>query len=737
MRSLSHLIGILFFSVLFLFQLIPAKAVAATGDWPTYLHDNYRQSANLDETSISASSAPSLNFAWTFKTNGIIASSATIVNNIVYVGSWDGYEYALNATNGSQIWKTFLGTSTDTNCNPPTLGVTSSATVQNGIVYVGGGDSNWYALDASTGAVLWKIFTGDNSTTGGHYNWASPLIYNGFAYIGIASNCDLPLVQGQLIQVNLTTHAVVNTFNVVNANQVGGGIWTSPAIDPTSNTIYVSTGTISGNEPYAQAILAIDATTMQLKDSWQLPAAQALGDADFGTTPIVFPTSSNQTFVSAINKNGIIYALNTKSLAAGPVWQRTVSVGGACPQCGEGSISSGAFAEGKVFAAAGLTTIGGKNFNGSINAFDPATGNLLWQTGLPQSPLAAIAYANGVVVVGAGSQIQAFAASNGTRLISIPLDSIIYGAPSVSNGTLYTGTINGTLYALKILPGAPQPNQRIGGMNLSSYCGSLGQSTNLTLTNGQWYCGNSSTPINMTNACLWEYTDANEVAKQDVAGNPYTWSCYQTAVSSTPTPTPTSIPTATPTLIFTPTPTPGTRVLGGLNLNGYCASKNQGSAVLINGNWNCNSPTTTINMTSACQWQYSSSSNVTAIQSVAGNPYSWVCVSNSVAPTSSPTPTQAVATPTPTRSATPTPTRSLTPTPTPGFTTRLGGLNLNGYCATLGFAAQANLTNGTWYCSGSTTAINLTNACMWQYNLTAVIAKQDRTNDPYSWSCYK
>src|SRR6185437_142555 len=157
--------------------------------------------------------------------------------------------------------------------------------------------------------------------------------------------------------------------------------------------------------------------------------------------------------------------------------------------------------------------------------------------------------------------------------------SIIYGAPSVSNGTIFTGTINGTLYALKILPGVPQTSQRIGGMNLSSYCGSLGQSTGLTLTNGQWYCGNSTSPINMTNACLWEYTDPNEVAKQDVAGNPYTWSCYQTSSTTTPTPTPTVTPT--PTGLLTPTPTPGSRVLGGMNLYGYCQSIGQnGGSVL-------------------------------------------------------------------------------------------------------------------------------------------------------------
>ena len=69
------------------------------------------------------------------------------------------------------------------------------------MVYVGGGGPDFYALDASTGAVLWQVYTGDNSQAGAHYNWSSPLIVGNYAYIGIASNCDNPLVQGQLLQV--------------------------------------------------------------------------------------------------------------------------------------------------------------------------------------------------------------------------------------------------------------------------------------------------------------------------------------------------------------------------------------------------------------------------------------------------------------------------------------------------------------------------------------------------------
>src|SRR5256885_4309283 len=198
-------------------------------DWPTYLHDIQRSAAS-GEVVLSPSNAEHLTKLWSFKTGGGIAASAAIVNNTVYIGSWDGYEYALDALTGFLKWKTYLCITT-ARCVPAKIGITSSATVQNNIVYVGGGDSYWYALDAYTGAILWKVYTGDNSADKGYYNWSSPLIYNGFAYIGIASNCDNPLVPGKLLKVSLNSHRVVNSFSVVNEKEVGGGIWTSPTLD--------------------------------------------------------------------------------------------------------------------------------------------------------------------------------------------------------------------------------------------------------------------------------------------------------------------------------------------------------------------------------------------------------------------------------------------------------------------------------------------------------------------------
>jgi len=171
-----------------------AIASASASDWPTYLHDAQRTAASGD-TTLSTANVARLTKRWSYATGGIIAAGATVVNGVAYIGSWDGYEYALDAASGALKWKTFLGiTRASSNCFPSTIGVSSVATVQDGVVYVGGGDTYWYALDATTGTVLWKVYSGDNSATGGHYNWSSPLIYNGYAYIGIASVGDCPLV---------------------------------------------------------------------------------------------------------------------------------------------------------------------------------------------------------------------------------------------------------------------------------------------------------------------------------------------------------------------------------------------------------------------------------------------------------------------------------------------------------------------------------------------------------------
>lgn len=423
-----------------------------------YMNDNARDGAST-ETILSTANAGRLDALWLLKTGGAIAAQPAIVNGTIYVGSWDGYEYSVNEASGTVNWKTFLGQTIT--CNT-TQGVTSSAEVVNGVVYVGGGDSYWYALNASNGNILWKVFTGDNSPTGGHYNWSSPLISNGYAYIGVASLGDCPLVQGQVLKVSLSTHQVVATTNLVPNGQIGAGVWTSPTLDVATNTIYVTTGTIqNAAQIYAQAIVAIDANTMAIKGSWQVPVSQVVPDSDWGTSPILFTDSTNRQLVGAINKNGILYAFLRSNLAAGPVWQRQIAIGGGCPQCDEGSVSNLTFANGVLYAAGAATIINGYGYPGSVRALNPANGNSIWEHGDLGSVMPGLTYDDGLIFAGTGRSLEVLDAATGTRLYSMNTWGPLYGPAAVSNGIIVFGSTTGYLYAISvpITPLAPpDPN---------------------------------------------------------------------------------------------------------------------------------------------------------------------------------------------------------------------------------------------------------------------------------------
>ena len=446
-------------------------------DWPTYLHGVQRSGAT-DETILSTSNASRLTLLWSHKTGGPIAAQPIVVGSVAYVGSWDGYEYALDVTTGAVKWKTYLGVTTTTvpRCGPTPIGVTSSATVQNGVVYVGGGDTSWYALDAMTGKVLWTVYTGDNSATEGYYNWASPLLYHGFAYIGIASLGDCPLVEGELLQVDVRTHVVVHTFSMGTGN-VGGGIWTSPSLDMATNTLYMTTGSIVSyaTQPYAQAIVALDASSLALKGVWQLPPAQAMNDADWGTTPILFDVAGGRHVVAAANKNGFMYAFDRTRLAAGPLWHERIAAGGGCPTCGAGSVSSPAWGAGRLYVASGNTRINGLKYAGSVRALDPTTGRFLWQHGTNGIVLGALTYAHGLVIAGAGAVLEVLDAATGKQLFAYTTGNAIYGPASVSNGRIYATSTDGSVYAFglsgttsSLPPGAIDLTSQVNNVGISS-----------------------------------------------------------------------------------------------------------------------------------------------------------------------------------------------------------------------------------------------------------------------------
>ncbi|MCI4351053.1 MAG: PKD domain-containing protein [Thermoplasmata archaeon] len=391
--------------------------------WPTYMQNPERTGANLGERTLAVSNASNLSILWKLKTNGSDYSSPTVVNGTVYAGSWDGYEYAINASTGHILWKKNLGT--DPNCswgNP--MGIDSTAAVWNATVFVGGGNGYWYALNAANGSVDWKIDVAAYSPGGGNYDWASSLLYHGYEYIGVASCIDSPLVQGRLLMVNLSgSHSVVHTFNFVPNGQTGSTIWTTSAADPATNEIWVATGNDDGTaQKLAESIVALNATNLTLVGHWQVSGVVG-GDSDFGSGPTLFNDSSGRTLVAATNKNGVLYALNRSNVTDNgtwrPVWR--VSTGG--------GFSPAAFDGRRLYAGGGST----------ISALDPKDGSTLWSHTTSGYVYGGLAYANGLVVDGSGSVLEVLNAANGSLIKSFTLASTqtINGAPSVAQGRIF------------------------------------------------------------------------------------------------------------------------------------------------------------------------------------------------------------------------------------------------------------------------------------------------------------
>jgi outer membrane protein assembly factor BamB len=127
---------------------------------------------------------------WKFKTGARIASSPAVANGLVYFESYDGNFYAVDTTSGEERWH--FATQGERRFAAPHIHGSlpvkdvmpdpfdyylSSPALANGMVYFGSGDGNVYALDAASGALKWAFATGN-------VVHASPAVAGGLLYIG-------------------------------------------------------------------------------------------------------------------------------------------------------------------------------------------------------------------------------------------------------------------------------------------------------------------------------------------------------------------------------------------------------------------------------------------------------------------------------------------------------------------------------------------------------------------------
>ena len=445
----------------------PTPQVAIeSGDWPAYLMDDEKDGFSQDETTINSITASSLNLFWTYHAKGGISTQPVVVNKTIYWGSWDGLEHATDLS-GKEIWATNLGKSTNIECDPSTVGVASTATIapmaiggtKTLVDFVGGGDGNFYALNAFNGKVVWKTFLG---TPPDHFIWSSPALYNGSIYIGMSSFGDCPAIQGQLVQLDMVSGNIQNVFNVVPNGCAGGSIWSSPTIDSEAGEIFVTTGNASAcstTEIYAVAVIELHASNLEVAGSWQVPANQQDIDSDFGSTPTLFTATIKgvqRPMVGAINKNGIYYAFQRGAISNGPLWSQQISSanGNNAPSAWDGKT---------LYVAGGNTTIHGHFCEGSLRALNPGNGAFIWEQCFGDGRIfAAVTVAPGIVAVGARRFFRVIDSSSGKQLFAFEdtnKDTYFYGAATIAHGVIYVGNNDGNLYAFGLFAKLKQRTQ--------------------------------------------------------------------------------------------------------------------------------------------------------------------------------------------------------------------------------------------------------------------------------------
>ena len=127
---------------------------------------------------------------WKYTTRGRVVSSPAVYRGVVYFTSYDGHLYAVASDTGKLRW-TFAtagerrfeathlhGFEPALETMPDVFDVyLSSPAIWHNRVFFGSSDGNVYALDASSGAPMWKFKTND-------VVHASPAVANGMLYIG-------------------------------------------------------------------------------------------------------------------------------------------------------------------------------------------------------------------------------------------------------------------------------------------------------------------------------------------------------------------------------------------------------------------------------------------------------------------------------------------------------------------------------------------------------------------------
>lgn len=351
-----------------------------------------------------------LKWAFAFPNAARARSQPAVTENAIFTGSQDGRVYALDTHSGC-IWWTFDADSEVRSA--PTLG-------KDGNLYFGDFNANVYAVNATSGKLVWKESVKDHpagTITG------SPTLYGSRLYVPMSSaevvsamdgnyGCctfrggvtALDATDGDTLWRMHTTDAPratgKNKNGVSNFGPSGAPVWSSPTVDAKRGLLYIGTGEnySSPANDKSDAIIALDLGTGRIHwvqqmlrgDAWNASCGrQAYNnnincpkedgpDLDFGAPPILAKAEDGRDIILAGQKSGMIYALDPDR-GGKLLWQQRAGMGGF-----NGGVHWGMAANDTTLFAGIADTPGNKGAVGpprqGMHAFDIATGKPLWST---------------------------------------------------------------------------------------------------------------------------------------------------------------------------------------------------------------------------------------------------------------------------------------------------------------------------------------------------------------------
>jgi FOG: WD40-like repeat len=355
--------------------------------------------------------------------------------------------------------------------------------------------ANMISVDRKTGSLRWITHVESHPAA---IITGSPVVFDGIVYVGVSSieenlarNPAFPCCsfRGSVVALDAKTGAILwKTFDMPdNGGQPGGysggAVWQPPAIDPKRGTLFIGTGnnytvpadveacqnaTPTANcaapDDFFDTALALDLKTGQIKwatklqglDTWtlacKLPGAGTNPNCPVPESPDFDLGGSGPNLIGDIvgfgQKSGIYWALNPDN--GNIIWSTPVG-----PGTGNtlGGIEWGTATDGQriyvAIANAGhapytLAPSGQQITWGAWSALDVGTGKILWQTADPTVGAldeGSVSVANGVMYAGSyAGQMYALDAATGNILWSFESGGSVLDGPSIVNGTVYWGS---------------------------------------------------------------------------------------------------------------------------------------------------------------------------------------------------------------------------------------------------------------------------------------------------------